>query len=85
MNTLSITTQDGEVFTATFHQENKGWYIDQNGHSHVFVPYSRSFKVNDIDYTATTGAEALRIGRIMIRLNDEAFSDFEKNHPELNP
>ena len=85
MNILSLTQPNGDVFTASFDLGNNGWYVDQNGHSHVYVPYSRIFKINGIEYMATVASEALRLGKMMIKLEDEAFVAFEKNHPELNP
>ena len=85
MKSLSQTTESGEVYNAHFMTANNGWYIDKNGADHVYVPYSRIFKMNGCEYMATTIDEAMRLGRIMIKLADEAFTQFEKNHPELNP
>ena len=85
MKPASFTTQFGEVFTANFNKANNGWYVDKNGNSHEFVPYSRSFNVNGSDRMATTSAEALRIGILMIELAEDAEVHFFKSHPELNP
>jgi hypothetical protein len=85
MNTLTNTTEAGEVYTANFKKELNGWLIDENGHDHVYVPYSRSFQINGIDYMATGIDQALRLGTMMIRLNNEAFASFEASHPGLNP
>jgi hypothetical protein len=85
MKLLSITDEHGEVFNASFDLAAAGWYVDKNGSSTVFVPFSRSFVVNDITRFATTIQEAMNIGRLLIRLEEEAFTHFEKSHPELNP
>jgi len=83
---LTQTDQFGEVWQlGHFNNENKGWYGYKNNYDAVFIPYSRSFKINDITYMATTKEEALRLAIILIKSNDEAFAQFEKNHPELNP
>lgn len=85
MKSLSFTDNSGEVFNANFNTDCNGWYIDKNGYNSVFVPYSRSFDVNGVSRMATTIEEALSIGRLLIRLSEEAFTHFEKSHPELNP
>lgn len=85
MKQLSVTDQHGEVFNATLNNDVKGWYVDKNGHDTVFVPYSRSFDVNGVQRMATTIEEAMSIGRLLIKLDAEAFAQFEKSHPELNP
>lgn len=85
MNPYTRTDEAGEVFTATFHKANNGWYVDKNGSSHVFIPYSRSFDIDGLSFMATVDAEALRLGRMLINREAEAFAQFEKNHPELNP
>lgn len=85
MITHSFTSNSGEVFNANWNTDNNGWYVDKNGSDHVFVPYSKSFEINRATYMATTIQEALRLGIHMIELNAEAFANFEKSHPELNP
>lgn len=78
-------TIDGEDYPATFSKENNGWYVTKNGYNAEYVPYSRIFKIDGIEFMATTPDEALRLGIKMIRLAEDAFTAFEKSHPELNP
>lgn len=80
-----ITTQGGEVYTATFHEQNNGWYVDRNGTDHVFIPRKKVFKFSGMEYFVSDTHNAVRYGKIIIDANEAAFVAFERNHPELNP
>lgn len=71
MRTLSEKTQGGDIFTAVFSKEAKGWYVDKNGHSIEFVPYNKPFKLYGITKIAISTRDAISIGKLMITINDK--------------
>lgn len=70
MRTLSEETIGGDVFTAVFSKEAKGWYVDKNGHSIEFVPYNKPFKLYGITKIAISTRDAIAIGKLMITISD---------------
>ena len=80
-----ITTEGGEVYTATFNQDLNGWYVDKNGADSVFIPRLKVFKLEGVEYFVSDTYNAARYGKMKIDENEAAFVAFEKNHPELNP
>ena len=80
-----ITTEGGEVYTATYHEPMNGWYIDRNGTDHVFIPRKKVFQYLGVEYFVSDTHNAARYGKMMIDEDEAAFVAFEKNHPELNP
>lgn len=71
MRTLSEKTKCGDVFTAVFSKEARGWYVDKNGHSIEFVPYNKPFKLYGITKIAINTRDAISIGMLMITISDK--------------
>lgn len=62
-----------------------GWNVFDGMTIIAVIPFSASFKINGVQYMASTDAEAERLGRLIIANAETAEADFYKNHTELNP
>ena len=62
-----------------------GWQVLDGLTGIFFIPFSVSFEYKGMIYMASTDAQAEGLANMIVRDCDNAWSDYFRAHPELNP
>ena len=88
MKKYEIVTPEGEVYSVSHrHDSNwnfQGWNLYKNDNFITLIP-NVSFELNGVNVTCKDDADAIKLGRVIEKIEADAEKAFFLQHPELNP